>query len=632
MKKNITVLFEPEGRKIEVESEISIFEAARRVGVSIRSECGGQGVCGKCKVIVLDKKSVSELTEVEGKHLSPEEIESGYRLACQAHLKRSVAIMIPEESRILARKIQVFGLEGPVPLNVLIRKFHVKLAKPTLLDVRPDFERILDALRIEAGISGLTIDYDVLKILPEILRRANWSVTIALWNRRKIIAIEEGDTSERVFGVAIDIGTSKIVGCLVDLKSGKTVNVGFIENPQILYGEDIISRINFAANEENGLKTLQKLVLDGVSRVISYVCSQANVSADNIYEATVVGNTAMHHLFLGINPKYTAVSPFTPTIKSPINVKAGELGIKMCIGGNVHVLPIIAGFVGADAVADVLASGIHTQKEISLLLDIGTNTEIFVGNSDDILSCSCASGPAFEGAHIKHGMKAVTGAIEQVSIDPNSNYDVKYKTIGDAAPLGICGSAIIDAVAKMLKCGIINSRGRFNLNIKTPRLRVADGNPEFVLVWRSESGTGKDIVITQRDVNEVQLAKAAIFAGCWILMKRKNVKVNDINQLLIAGAFGNYINPENAKLIGLVPDIPVEKVKFVGNTALAGARMALTSAEARGTADKLSKSIRYLELAGDPDFQPEFAEATFLPHKDLDRFPSLKEFFKKHKH
>jgi uncharacterized 2Fe-2S/4Fe-4S cluster protein (DUF4445 family) len=632
MKKDITVLFEPEGRKIEVESEISIFEAARRVGVGIRSECGGKGVCGKCKVILLDKKSVSELTEVEGKHLSPEEIESGYRLACQARLKRSVTIMMPEESRILARKIQVFGLERPVPLNVLVRKFHVKLAKPTLLDVRPDFERILDALRIEAGISGLTIDYDVLKILPEILRRANWSVTVALWNRQKIIAIEEGDTSECVFGVAIDIGTSKIVGCLVDLKSGKTVNVGFIENPQILYGEDIISRINFAANEENGLETLQKLVLDGVNRVISYVCSKANVSADNIYEATVVGNTAMRHLFLGINPKYTAVSPFTPAIKSPINVKAGELGIKMCIGGNVHVLPIIAGFVGADAVADVLASGIHTQKEISLLLDIGTNTEIFVGNSDDILSCSCASGPAFEGAHIKHGMKAVTGAIEQVSIDPNSNYDVKYKTIGDAAPLGICGSAIIDTVAEMLKCGIINSRGRFNLNIKTPRLRVADGNPEFVLVWRSESGTGKDIVITQRDVNEVQLAKAAIFAGCWILMKRKNVKVTDIDQLLIAGAFGNYINPENAKLIGLVPDIPVEKVKFVGNTALAGARMALISAEARETADKLSKSIRYLELASDPDFQPEFAEATFLPHKDLDRFPSLKEFFKKHKH
>ncbi|MEM3579848.1 MAG: ASKHA domain-containing protein [Candidatus Bathyarchaeia archaeon] len=629
MKKIITILFEPEGRKAEVQFGISIFEVARMVGVGLRSECGGKGVCGKCKVIVPDKKSVSEVTEAERRHLTTEEIESGYRLACQALLKKSATIMIPEESRILARKIQVFGLERPVLLNVFVKKFHVKLAKPTLMDVRPDFERVLDVLKVEADVGELEVDYDVLKVLPETLRRANWDVTVALWNCQKIIAIEEGDTSDRVFGVAIDIGTSKIVGCLVDLKSGKTISTGFIENPQILYGEDIISRIDFAANEEKGLERLQKLVLDGINHVISYICAQASVNADNVYEATVVGNTAMHHFFLGINPKYTAFSPFTPAIKRPINVKAGELGIKICKGGNVHVLPIIAGFVGADAVADVLASGIHTRKEISLLLDIGTNTEIFVGNSEDILSCSCASGPAFEGAHIRHGMKAVTGAIEKISIDPTSGYEVKYKTIGDAAPLGICGSAIIDAVAEMLKCGIINSRGRFNLNVKTPRLRVVDGTPEFVLVWRSESGTGKEIVITQKDVGEVQLAKAAIFAGCWILMKRKNVKVNDIDQLLIAGAFGSYINPENAKLIGLVPDVPVEKVKFVGNTALAGAKMALISAEERETAEKLSKSIRYLELASDPDFQLEFAEAAFLPHKDLDRFPSLKKFLKK---
>ncbi|MBS7636582.1 DUF4445 domain-containing protein [Candidatus Bathyarchaeota archaeon] len=638
MKKNITVLFEPEGRKIEVESEISIFEVARMAGVGIRFECGGKGICGKCKVIVLDKKSVSKLTENEKRHLFPEEIESGYRLACQALLKNDTTIMIPEESRILRAKIQVFGLERPVPLKVLVGKFHIKLAKPTLHDVRPDFERILNALRVQTGICELNIDYEVLKFLPEILRRANWDVTITLWNQQKIIAIEEGDTSDRIFGVAIDIGTSKIVGCLVDLKSGKTVSTGFIENPQILYGEDIISRINFAANEKKGLETLQRVVLDGVNHVISYICAQANVDAENVYEVTVVGNTAMHHLFLGVNPKYTAFSPFTPAIKSPVNVKAGDLGVKICKSGNVHVLPVIAGFVGADAVADVLASGIHMQKEISLLLDIGANTEIFVGNSEDILSCSCASGPAFEGAHIRHGMKAVTGAIEKLSINSASDYEVEYKTIGDAAPLGICGSAIIDAVAEMLKCGIINRKGRFNLNVKTPRLRIVDGNPEFVLVWRGESGTGRDIVITQRDLSEVQLAKAAIFAGCSILMKRKNVKVNDIDQLLIAGSFGSYINPENAKLIGLVPDVPVEKVKFVGNTALAGARMALISAEARETADNLSKSIRYLELASDPDFQLEFAMATFLPHKNLDRFPSLKEFFKKlnneeiHKH
>jgi uncharacterized 2Fe-2S/4Fe-4S cluster protein (DUF4445 family) len=441
---------------------------------------------------------------------------------------------------------------------------------------------------------------------------------------REIIAVEEGDTADKVFGFAVDIGTSKIVGCLVDLVTGRTVEVGFVENPQLIYGEDIISRIASSANDKDKLEIMHRLVIQAINNILGYTCTQAGVNPKNVYEMTVVGNTAMHHFFLGINPKFVAVSPFTPALKRPLDVKARELGLNMRPEGNVHVLPVVAGFVGADAVADVLASGIHESERLSLLVDIGTNTEVFVGNSEDILSCSCASGPAFEGGHIKHGMKAVTGAIERISI--KSNYEIEYATVDDAAPIGLCGSAIIDAVAELYRLGIINDRGRFKAGINNPRLRKAsDGDLEFVLVWAKDSGASIDITVTQKDINELQLAKAAIFAACSILIKRKNVRLEDIDSLLIAGAFGTYINPENAKLIGLLPDIPTERIKFVGNTALSGAKMTLISTEARKTAEMLSRRIRYLELASDPEFSSEFADAMFIPHKNPDRFPSQRK-------
>lgn len=620
----ITVLFEPEGRRIEAEVGDSLLEVAYSAGIGIRSDCGGKGLCGKCRVIVQDKSAVSEPTEAEMKHLSSKELAAGYRLACSTLLKHSTKVMILEESRVLARKIQVWGFEKPVEIKPFVKKFYVKLAKPTLLDIRTDFERILDLLEKEHGLRGLKIGYEALKKIPDTLRNANWQVTVTLLGDREIIALEEGDTSSQILGLAVDIGTSKIVGSLVDLVTGKTLSTGFIENPQMFYGEDIISRITFSANDEEKLKTLHKLLVEGINKVLAYVSAQAGVNPQNVYEVTVVGNTAMHHFFLGINPKHVAISPFTPALKSSVNVKAKDLNIKTCPEGRVHVFPVIAGFVGADAVADVLASGIYETEDLSLLLDIGTNTEVFVGNSEDILSCSCASGPAFEGIHIKHGMKAVTGAIEKVNIGPD--YEVEYKTVDDAAPRGICGSAMIDVVAEMFKRGIINQRGRFNLDVKTPRLRRVNEELEFVLVWKNESGIDRDITVTQKDITQIQLAKAAIFAGCWILVKRKNVKLDDIHQLLIAGSFGSYINPENAKLIGLVPDVPAEKIKFVGNTALAGAKMALISVEARQTAETISRRTRYLELAIDPAFQQEFADAMFIPHKDSSRFPSAKTF------
>jgi uncharacterized 2Fe-2S/4Fe-4S cluster protein (DUF4445 family) len=522
--------------------------------------------------------------------------------------------MIPSESRLEKRKIQVLGLERKVELKPSVKKFHLSLSKPTLSDIKPDLERLLAALSKHIqNIGDLEIDYEILKELPNILRDANWNITVSVWNDHRIIAVEPGDTSNYLLGFAVDIGTSKIVGHLVDLTTGKTLATGFIENPQIIYGEDVITRVAATTNNTN-LKTLQKLAVNGVNKVLYEVCEKVGVDTSKVYEAVVVGNTAMHHFFLGIQPKYVALSPYTPVLKKTISLTAKELDLKMNRSGIVTILPIIAGFVGADAVADVLATGIHESEELSLLVDIGTNTEIFLGNKNDLLCCSCASGPAFEGTHIKHGMKAVTGAIERVRI--NLNLEVEYETIGNVKPSGLCGSAVIDVVAEMLKNGVIDHYGKFNSNLKTKRIRKNNRETKFIIAWSNETATGREVTVTQKDIREIQLAKAAISTGCSLLMKKKNVKEKDIDRVFIAGAFGNYINPENAKVIGLIPNVPTEKIKFVGNTAVMGAKMALISKEMRKKAELISKKIRYLELAKDQDFNQEFFKALLLvPHK-----------------
>ena len=628
MNKLITIAFQPEGRRVRTPPGITIFQAASEAGVGIRSECGGEGTCGKCRVLVEDINAVTPVTEADRKYLSPAEISSGHRLACRTTLKQDTRVFVPKETRVGVRKIQITGMERPVSLNPSVRKFRVVLPKPTLSDVRPDLERLLDGVQNAFSLSNLEVDYDLSKRLPSLLRDADWDVTVTVWNNRRIIAVEGGDTSEKLFGLAIDIGTSKIVGYVVDLTNGRTVGVGSIENPQIKYGEDIMSRITFAMASNDNLEILQRLAVKAINSIIHKACTEANVDPRCIYEATAVGNTAMHHLFLAIQPKHVAFSPYTPAIRRAMDIRSQELNIKMRPTGIVHVLPIIAGFVGADAVADILSSGIHEAEELSLMLDIGTNTEVFVGNLEDILCCSCASGPAFEGAHIKHGMKARTGAIERIYID-QSSYEVEYETVDEAKPIGLSGSALVDSVAEMLKAEIIDRRGRFNRHVNTWRLREVGGKIEFVLAWEDETGTGKEVAVTQKDIEEIQLAKAAIFTGCSILMKRKKVRNGDLDRVFIAGAFGSYINPENAKIIGLMPDVPTEKIRFVGNTAITGAKMALISKESRKTAETFSKKVRYLELATDPDFHQEFTNALYFPHKDLDKFPSVKEYFRK---
>jgi uncharacterized 2Fe-2S/4Fe-4S cluster protein (DUF4445 family) len=526
-------------------------------------------------------------------------------------VRGEVVVNVPEKSRLKTRKIQLVGMEREVKINPAITKFHVATPHPSLSDVRADVERTIESLVEKYGFYDFRIDLEVLKTLPDTVRAADWSFTAAVWNYEEIVSVEAGDTSDELFGFAMDIGTSKIAGHLVDLATGCTIGMGAVENPQLPYGEDVISRISFAMKNDKNLLKLQKLAVEGVNDVIERVCSDARIEPINIYEVTVAGNTIMHHLFLGIQPRYVALSPFTPAVKHPLNLRARELNLAVNPNARVYMLPNIAGYVGGDAVGDVLATDIYEKEDLCLLIDIGTNTEIFLGNRHGIVSCSCASGPAFEGYHIKHGVKAVSGAIEKVEINPTP-LEVRFETIGGEKPVGMCGSGIVDCVAELFKHGVIDIRGNFSGSSRE-RLIVVDGEEEFIVALGHETATGRPISITRSDIDEVLLAKATIHAGSTTLMKRKGLKEGDIDEVYIAGAFGSSINPVNAKTIGLIPDIPTEKVRFVGNTALSGAKLCLISREMRLVAERLSGEIGYIKLTVDPEFPRELAHSLYLP-------------------
>ena len=622
------IAFEPDGLRNNVDLNITILDAMKICGIKIRSECGGRGVCGKCKVIVKNPESLTNLSEREKELLSDQEIKKGYRLACQAYIKGNVTIFIPEESRVTKRKTLIKGVMQEIEISPLVEKFYIIMPKPSLQDLRTDFERLNESLKEIYNLKELEIPLELLKTLPLRLRAANWKVTVTVWNKKKIMSIEPGNTTQRIYGIAIDIGTSKIIGYLVNLLDGKVVATHFVENPQIAYGEDIISRISHVMETPQTLEEIHSLAIKAVNEIILKCCEKAGIKQTDIYEAVVVGNTAMHHFFLGINPKYLALSPYVPAIGNSVNVEAKELKINIHPHGNIHVLPVIAGFVGADAVGDILATRIFESEKIRLTIDIGTNTEIVLGNKDELFTTSCASGPAFEGMHITHGMKAVEGAIEKVRIDPET-FEVYYETIGDKEPVGICGSAMVDIVAEMFKSGLIDRKGKFNINKDTKRFQKMNGKYSFIIAKPNETKSGTSIVVTQSDIREIQLAKAAIYTGCSTLMRKRNIPIDLINKIFVAGAFGNYLNIENAITIGLLPDVPLSKIEFVGNAAGSGAIMSLISKEEREKAGEVARRTKYVELAIDPNFHVELAASMYLPHKNLNEFPTVKKILEK---
>lgn len=600
---SFTIDFEPLGRKGKCQAGQSLLACAQQLSLGLNSICAGQGVCHSCKVKVLDG-TVSKPTNSELSAFTPQEIKEGWRLACQTYLMSNCKLYVPPESLSVPQRLQVEGLEVTFQIKPPIRFYELELAPPSLSAPRADVDHLFDALKQQHGLSSGRIDLFAARSLSEQLRSWNWKCQVAVRNEEVIAAIPRGSPP---LGLAVDLGTTKIAGYLVDLSEGQTLATQGVMNPQISLGEDIISRLNAAIYPPGRGAELQRLAVGALNELCRALRAEVGAKAEEILEAVVVGNTAMHHLFLGLPVKQLALSPFIPVVRHALDIKARDLGLQIAPGGFVHLLPNIAGFVGADHVALLLATEPWQMSGPVIVLDIGTNTEVSLIKDGQITTVSCASGPAFEGGHIRDGMRAAPGAIEHLRLIGDS---VLYQTVDRASPAGICGSGMLDALAQLYLAGIVDESGKFVGD--HPRLIRQGKEPEFVLVSREERDGRPAISITQHDLRELQLAKAAIRAGIQVLLEANGCAEDEIKQVIIAGAFGTYIDVASAMTVGMLPALPLSRFQQVGNAAGIGAKLALLSLDKRAEALAIASRVRYLELATTPNFGEIFVSATYL--------------------
>ena len=597
---------QPIGRRTEITADQTLLEAAQNSGVELVAICGGSGSCGTCRVRLVNGQ-LSALTPIEAHELEAEEIAIGYRLACQALPLSDVQIEIPPQSLTAPQRTQLEGLELDIAIKPNVFPIDLELEAPDQADLRADTTRLNDAV-MALGHEPVQIDLPVLADISDRLRSQNWAARLAVRHhadQSEAVTILLPQT--RLVGLAIDIGTTKVAAYLVDLSSGQTLAQAGAMNPQIAYGEDVVSRIAYANVHRDGREVLQHKIVDTLNQLTAELCSQARVSREQIVDAVVVGNTAMHHLFAGLPVTQLGTAPYVPSISSALEVRAREVGLDLAAGAAVYLPPNIAGFVGADHVSMVLAAGIDRSEQTTIGIDIGTNTEITLAHQGHLLSCSCASGPAFEGAHIRDGMRAAPGAIERVQIDGST---IRYHTIGDQLPVGLCGSGILDAIAQMKRAGVIDRRGV--LRQDHPLAHNGDNRNAMILVPANATGHGQDIRITRHDVTEIQLAKAAIRAGIDILLAQANVSYDAIDTFIIAGAFGTYLDLASAIRIGMFPELPLPRFKQIGNAAGMGAKQMLVSMERRHAATELARRVDYIELTTYPGFTDRFAAAMYF--------------------
>jgi uncharacterized 2Fe-2S/4Fe-4S cluster protein (DUF4445 family) len=643
---DVIVDFEPLSRRAYIFPNKNFYELLIKSGITIRSLCGGLGTCGKCKIIFRKGQGfLTPPTQIELTTFSKEELKEGWRLACQTRVRNEDMVTLKEKEpphfRVFLHeevlfedfKILTSGLNKGVHLQPNIKKYVLQVEKARLAKPLSDLDRVKVALekisnRLESK-APISIEYNVLKDLPRTLREKDHEITVTLLNNQRIIDCESGNTADANFGIAIDIGTTTIVVYLINLANGKTYAVASCLNPQTAFGEDVVSRITYTSADQNGLKQLNSILIAALNTLIAKVCKKAKIDASHIYEVTIVGNSVMHHLFLNINPMYIGLSPYIPVLKQAINIQAERLKLDISRQGNVFVLPLIAGFVGADTVGLMLSSKIYDEEGFTLAIDVGTNGELVLGNKNILATGSCAAGSALEGAHITHGMRAAAGAIDRITIDPQS-LDISYTTINNKPPIGICGSGLIDCVAEMLKARVISRSGNFNKSLfhKDNFMKTNKG-AEFILTDPSDTQINRPITVSQKDIREIQMAKGAFFSGARMIMQylRREYNYEDaISQIFLAGAFGSYISKENAKFIGMIPDIPQDFIYQIGNAAGIGAQNALLDTHLREKAHELLQRIHYVEIAVEENFQKEFAQAMYFPHMNLDLFPSLEEY------
>ena len=593
--------FQPIGRRGPCRPDESFLELARELGVDLISLCGGHGLCARCRVQIVEGE-VSDPTDADEEHLTEHELAEGFRLACGCFPRGDCTVGVPPESLSTAMRSQIESRETEVALAPLVAAVELALPRPSLEHPAADADSLLAALRERPGPQADTVDVDVLRRLSDDLRAWEWCCT-ALVRGREVISV--APPGSRPVGLAVDLGTTGVAGYLLDLGSGEVVASKGTMNPQIAYGEDIVSRITYARSSPEQRERLREVAIAGLNQLAAELCAEAGLSATDVAEAVVVGNTAMHHLLVGLPTEQLALSPFVPAVSDALAIKARDAGLRLAPGAYLCLLPNIAGFIGGDHVAMLLATAGEWRGRRAIALDIGTNTEISLITPDGaVRSLSCASGPAFEGYHIKDGTGATAGAIERVQVTDEL---VRFQTIGAAEPSGICGSGILDAIGQLHLAGVLSSNGRIQLG-SHPRVREADGTREFVLVTEEERGGRKAITVTQEDVREILLAKAAIQTGIGVLLAESALAAEELDVIVIAGAFGSYIDVENAIAIGLFPPLPLDRFRQVGNAAGLGAKLALASSAVRDEARELLGRVDYLELARYPGFSRLYGE------------------------
>lgn len=623
------VTFYPGEKEISVPKDENLLRVAAAAGLYIAASCGGNQTCGKCKVII-------ESGEVEGgisEKLSEGEIEKGYRLACAAKIKSDLVVRIPVESQLSDKRVlrdavskrliiaeQLKTLAQKYIFSPLLKKYYLQLPEPTLEDHIDDWARIKRGLKQEYGFPDCSISFSCLKALPELLRRAKFKVTLTLrqdTEMPEVVNVEEGDQTKEHFALAVDIGTTSVYVRLIDLLDGNILATSSDYNGQIAYGEDIINRIVYS-QKGDGLKTLQEAVTKTINRLIKNVLKEAEVSCEKVSYLVAAGNTTMTHLLLGVNPKYIREAPYVPVINSPLPIKAADIGLDLAEHTYLYLLPGVASYVGGDITSGVLATDMLQSDELTLYIDIGTNAEAVVGNKDWMVTTACSAGPAFEGGTIKHGMRATTGAIEQVEI--GEDFEPMIITIGHKPAKGICGVGLIDLVSELLETGMINQKGKFN-DVGTSRIRADQGTKEYVLAFADETDIGEDIVITEPDIDDLLRAKGAIYAGISTLLNSVGLTISDISRVIIAGNLGFHLEIEKAITIGLLPEMDYSKFSFVGNGSLLGATLSACSSQMFKKAQQVAKSMTNIELSDNAGFMDEYMAALFLPHTEEKRFP-----------
>ncbi len=635
----IKVTFLPYDTAIEVNAGESIIRAAMEAGVHINASCGGDGVCGKCRVLI-------EQGDVHGgisEHLSPEDREKGYRLACKAEVSEDVVIRIPVESAIdtsaLLRKtprqtarIQQMDLDDIKEQGLFVppmEKLYLELPPPDASDNLPDISRLVNYLRIQHEEGGLEISLPVIRKIPTVFREQDFKVTVTVarpvrpTGKNQIINVEAGDTSNQNYAVAMDIGTTTVYGQVVNMNTGEVLAEAGKFNGQISYGEDVISRIVFA-EKADGLQKIHEVVIETINQVLAKIIKRSGVNRQSISVLTLAGNTTMTQLMLKVEPRFIRRSPYVPASRIYPRIKAYELGIDLDDHVTALVYPQVSSYVGGDIVAGVMGSGMYRTEKLCLFLDIGTNAEVVIGNKDWMACAACSAGPAFEGGGIEFGMRAAKGAIEDFSIDPET-LEPMIVTIGNVRPKGICGSGLITMVANLFEMGVINNQGKFDRDLETPRIRQTNDVWEYVLAYKDETQIDRDITINEIDIENLIRAKGAIYSGCMTLLAEVGMGPDDIEQIILAGGFGSYVDLEKAMTIGLLPETDPQKVTYIGNASLLGARMAALTNRLRQDVVTVTRMMTNFELSETASYMDHYVAALFLPHTDLNQFPKLKE-------